>query len=384
MATRKRAKREMASAAETGVAVAAAVTDAPAAADEQPEALEFPATPHSPFPVSPDSPFPDGYDIAAERDALADLVGAENPDQGDPRWSRFLELTEREERLRQMGAARTLRQGAESVVPDHEARRIVDLGQLTDSAPDTMTLHTKDAFRMFTGRQADAEGKVVPIAGGKRFAAVLKSIWYLSANDNPYADWILIRMYDGLMAVRAHLAAAAQERTSAIELLKRKGLAFSVMQSRSPKTVELGFRSPYGYATAEAIADFDYYVRVVKTLIHKDRIGDEQGRAAIRELGREMRALFLEPIRWERYLLREELRQLSRSDFLPGAGEEPGKRVKAAVGLFGEVPRKVFTGALAPRHTRRRVKLTAAELQLLERASLSVPSEPVQADTGLL
>ena len=45
---------------------------------------------------------------------------------------------------------------------------------------------------MSNGRQADAEGKVVPIAGGKRFAAVLKSIWYLSANDNPYADWILI------------------------------------------------------------------------------------------------------------------------------------------------------------------------------------------------
>ena len=372
MAARKRAKADMASAISDTVIADAAV----AGEGDQLASVDF--------PISPDSPFPDGYDIAAERDALADLVGAENPDPSDPRWPRFLELSEREERLRQMNTARKLRQGAETVVPDHEARRIVELGQLTDAAPDTMTLHTKDAFRMFTGRQADAEGKVVPIAGGKRFAAVLKSIWYLSANDNPYADWILIRMYDGLMAVRAHLAAATQERESGIELLKRKGLAFSVMQSRSPKTVELGFRSPYGYATAEAIADFDYYVRVIKTLIHKDRISDDEGRAAMRELGREMRALFLEPIRWERYLLREELRQLSRSDFLPAAGEEAAKRVKAAIGLFGEVPRKVFTGAEAPRHTRRRVKLSAAELQLLERASLSVPSEPVQPDTGLL
>jgi len=375
MATRKRAKAETVRAGESDVAIEAG-PEVPATATGQLAAVEF--------PVSGDSPFPDGYDIASERDALADLVAADNPDQSDPRWPRFLELSEREERLRQMNTARQLRQGAESVVPDHEARRIVDLGQLTDSAPDTMTLHTKDAFRMFTGRQADAEGKVVPIAGGKRFAAVLKSIWYLSGNDNPYADWILIRMYDGLMAVRAHLAEASQERENAIDLLKRKGLTFSVMQSRSPKAVELGFRSPYGYATAEAIADFDYYVRVIKTLIHKDRIGDEEGRAAIRELGREMRALFLEPIRWERYLLREELRQLSRSDFLPGAGEEAGKRVKAAVGLFGELPRKVFTGTEAPRHTRRRVKLTAAELQLLERASLSVPSEPAQLDTELL
>ena len=105
---------------------------------------------------------------------------------------------------------------------------------------------------------------------------------------------------------------------------------------------------------------------------------------AIREVGREMRALFLEPIRWERYLLREELRQLSRSDFLPGADELARLRVRAAVALFGEVPRKVFTGADAPRHTRRRVKLTDADLRLLEQASLTAVEDSRQPDTELL
>ena len=270
------------------------------------------------------------------------------------------------------------------MVPNHEAGRIVEVGHLTDAEPDTMTLHTQDAFRMFTGRQADTEGKVVAIAGGRRFAAVLKSIWYLSGNDNPYADWILIRMYDGLTAVRMRLARATQARQDAIDLLKRKGLSFSVMASRSPKSVELGFRSPYGYATAEAIVEFDYTVRMIKTLIHKDRLSDGEGRAAIRELGRSMRALFLQPIRWERCLLREELRTLSRSDFLPGADEAAQKRVQAAVALFGELPRAVFTGAEAPRHTRRRVKLTDAELRLLEQASLRADADAEQSDTELL
>lgn len=77
-----------------------------------------------------------------------------------------------------------LRQGAESVMPDHEARRAVDLGQLVDDEPDTMTRHAKEAFRIFTGRQSDREAKLVSIAGGKRFAAILKSVWYLSGNDN--------------------------------------------------------------------------------------------------------------------------------------------------------------------------------------------------------
>lgn len=268
--------------------------------------------------------------------------------------------------------------------PDATFAANAQLGQLADATPDTMSLHTKDAYRIFTGRGADAAGKLPPIPGGRRFAAVLKSIWHLSANDNPYADWILIRMYEGLVAIRAHLSRVITAREEAIELLKRKGLSLAVMGSRSPKTVELGFRSPYGYATAEAIVEFDYYVRMIQTLIHKDRMSDDEGRAAIRELGRELRALFLEPIRWERHLLREELRQLSRSDFLPGADALAQQRVRAVVALFGEVPRKVFTGAQAPRHTRRRVKLSEAELRLLEQASLTAAEDMPQADTELL
>jgi integrating conjugative element protein (TIGR03761 family) len=268
--------------------------------------------------------------------------------------------------------------------PDATLAANAQLGQLADATPDTMSLHTKDAYRIFTGRGVDAAGKLPPIPGGRRFAAVLKSIWHLSANDNPYADWILIRMYESLAAIRAHLSRVITAREEAIELLKRKGLSLAVMGSRRPKTVELGFRSPYGYATAEAIVEFDYYVRMIKTLIHKDRMSDDEGRAAIRELGRELRALFLEPIRWERHLLREELRQLSRSDFLPGADALAQQRVRAVVALFGEVPRKVFTGAQAPRHTRRRVKLSEAELRLLEQASLTAAEDMPQSDTELL
>jgi integrating conjugative element protein (TIGR03761 family) len=331
------------------------------------------------FPVSPDSPFADGYDIAAERDALADLVASGNPDPADPRWARFIELRERE------GELRRLRQSAlATAAAPPVASPAVKLGQLEDATPDTMTLHTKDAYGLFTGRPADNPAKLPPIPGGRRFAAVLKSIWQLSANDNPYADWILITMYDALVDIRARLARVIATREEGMELLKRKGLSISVMASRSPKTVELGFRSPYGYATAEAIVDYDYYVRMIKTLIHKDRMSDEEGRIAIRIVGREIRARFLEAIRWERNLLREELRQLSRSDFLPSADATARQRVRAVVALFGEVPRRVFTGAAAPRHTRRRTKLTDAELRLLEQASLTAGEVSPQSDSELL
>ena len=260
------------------------------------------------------------------------------------------------------------------------------LGQLADETPDAMTLHTQDAYRMFIGRAADAATKAPAIPGGRRFAAMLKSIWYLSANDNPYADWLLIQVYQSLADIRSQMGRVIEAREAEFERLRRKGLALSVLASRSPVTVELGFRSPYGYATAEAIVEFDYHVRMIKTLVLKDRMSDEAGRADIRAVGRGLRALFLEPIRWERNLLREEMLPLSRRDFLPGADEVARQRVRAAVALFGEVPRKVFTGEDAPRHSQRRITPTAAELRLMQQVSLTADAgaEPAAAPEGQL
>jgi integrating conjugative element protein (TIGR03761 family) len=253
------------------------------------------------------------------------------------------------------------------------------LGPLADATPDIMTLHTQEAFRMFTGRSADPQTNAPAIPGGRRFAAVLKSIWYLSVNDNPYADWILIRVQQALVTLREQMAREAVECEAEFEFLRRKGLSLSVLSSRSPATVALGFRSPYGYATAEAIVEFDRHVRMVKTLVLKDRLSDSQGRVAIREIGRGLRALFLEPIRWERLLLREEMLPLSRSDFLPGADDMARQRMHLAVTLLGEVPRAVFIGDDAPRHSQRRITPTAAELRLLRQVSLSVDAQPEPA-----
>jgi len=52
------------------------------------------------FPVSADSPFSDGYDIASERDALADLVAAATKDETAHRFAKdqlraFIERVER-------------------------------------------------------------------------------------------------------------------------------------------------------------------------------------------------------------------------------------------------------------------------------------------------
>lgn len=260
----------------------------------------------------------------------------------------------------------------------------VVIGHLADETPDVMTLHTRDAYRMFVGRPGDEATHAQAITGGRRFAAVLRSLWHLSANDNPYADWILIQIYQGLVGIRAQMREVIETREAEFERLRRRGLNLSVLGSRSPLSVALGFRSPYGYATAEAIVEFDYHVRMVKTLVMKDRLSDDDGRAAIREIGRALRGLFLAPIRWERVLFREEMLPLSRRDYLPGAEEAARLRVRAALALFGEVPRKVFTGEEAPRHSQRRVLLTESEFRLLQQVSLNLDEIPAQFEGELL
>jgi len=256
------------------------------------------------------------------------------------------------------------------------------IGRLDDDSPDAMTLHTRDAWRMFTGRPGDAASQTPAIPGGRRFAAVMRSIWTLSANDNPYADWVLIRCYQHLAELRRQMDLAIEAREAEFERLRQRGLSLSVLASRSPVTVSLGFRSPYGYAVAEAMVAFDYHVRMVRTLVLKDRMSDDDGRAAIRAIGRGLRSLFLEPIRWERILMREALLPLSRQDFLSGAPLEACQRVQIAVTLLGEVPRPVFTGELAPRHTQRRARPSGAELRLLREASLTAELAEVMVDAA--
>ena len=153
--------------------------------------------------------------------------------------------------------------------------------------------------------------------------------------------------------------------------LQQRGLHFSVLQSRVPQRVELGFRSPYGYAVADLVVRFDTCNRVLKTLVRKDLLPDRDGRTLIYSYTRRLRGLFEEPVRFERWLMRDELRPFSRHDFLPAAGAEASKRVQAVLALFGPVPRDVFTGTRAPRHSQRRVELTAQELRLLQDADLS-------------
>lgn len=337
----------------------------------KPARIQRPKASSTPFPVSAKSPFADGYDIFGERASLKDIVEADDLDTSDPRYSRYLELERREKQLKTLNLNHRLTGGAEQEVSFGEATRVQSLGKLIDQGEDSMTLHTRESSRLFIGRARAPGEEGYGQSGGKKVGAALRAIWYLSANDNPYADFALIEAHSAIDTNIKELDAAITRMEESLQRLKQRGLSFSVVRAEPPATVELGFRSPYGYAVVRLISTFDYFARVVKTLVRKDLMSDQEGYTEIFNRTRSCRRVFERVVWFQRYLMREELRPLSRADWLPAADDQGKKRVKAAVELFGELPREVFNGDVMPRHSRRSSDVSAEELRLLNELPLA-------------
>lgn len=328
--------------------------------------LAPPAVPNIQFETEPKSPFADGYSIAKEEALLADFIQSDPMDESDPRFDRFVELDERRDRLEKMQQKFATRKGAEPVVTPEEVRGIGELGSLVDEGVDQMTLHTKEAYRMFMGRSREPGKDTAPIIGGKRTAAALRALWLLTSNDNPFADWGLLRHEHSMREVHKRLQREIEATNKTLVDQQRRGLSYTTLRSASPVVLNLGFRSPYGYAVSSLIADFDYFVRLQKTLEHKSLRTDDQVRQTITELTRFVRRCWNETARFDRWLNRDEMRSLSRSDFLPTAPEDAAKRIEFAAGVFGTVPSEVYSCALQPSHSRRRLQISPAERKLLQ------------------
>ena len=326
------------------------------------------------FATEANSPWPDGYSLKGERAALADLLDADGA-EADPRWPRVLEFEKREADFNRAQSQYKQRRGAETVVSDPEAASFRYLGNLVDDQADTMVVHTLEAYRLFIGRAPSPDGKLFAIPGGKRQGAALRTLWLLTGNDNPFAEWALLLYEQSQERLRKLLADEMAECNRRMDALSQRGLNIKLQVSSKPEELELGFRSPYGYAVCELIVDYDLFVRYVKTLARKNQITDEKARLKIRDVTRQIRAAWIEVVRFERYLGRAELRDLSRSDFLPGANEAAGKRAQAAVQLFAGIPPQIFEGRKVPAHSRRRSQLTEKERAVLHDIGSTILAE---------
>lgn len=331
------------------------------------------------FSTEANSPFEDGYSIAGESALLAGFM-AGPMDEHDPLYERYMELEERKDRLEKMQSQFQTRKGSDPLVKPNEYFAMNDLGRLVDSEEDSMTLHTKEAFRMFMGRMSEPGSKLAPIFGGRRIASALRNLWMLTGNDNPYADWALLRHEQSMEEIQARMQAEIRDSVQMLHKQQERGLSFSVLKSAEPQALQLGFRSPYGYAISRLIVDFDYFVRLQKTLARKTLCSDAQMRQRITEMTRFIRRVFNETVRFDRWLNQPEVNGLKRLDFIAEHATEDAKhRVEFVREVFGMVPADVYTAKLQPRHSRRRYTLTEQERKLLQSVGVELAKAEAMA-----
>lgn len=315
------------------------------------------------FLTSEDSPFSDGYSIEKEEEFLQS-VGRIAED--DPLYDRVIELEDRKERLEKMQAEHAARKGADVLVKPSEAAALGELGRLVDDGVDRMELHTIEAVRMFMGRRREPGSEAAYIIGGRRVAAALRNLWLLTGNDNPYADWALVRHEHSMEDLRKLVAQETRRGEELLGASRSRGISFAIVRSEKPVSVNLGFGSPYGYEVASLIADFDLFVRVMKTLERKSLKTDEEVRALIARVTRLIRGTWNSTERFSNWLTRPEIVGLSRRDFaVADVDEAAAKRVEFVTQVFGVVQASIFTAELAPSHSRRRFNLSAEERRLL-------------------
>jgi integrating conjugative element protein (TIGR03761 family) len=347
------------------------------------------------FTINPKSPFPDRYDLAAEQALVASfrsMASFEELDPLNPLYPRLMEVMRRETMFAEMQLQNRVHRGADESIPLTTARKVDSIGALRSMGENIMSLHTREAFWLYTGRRRDPANEANPygIPGATRCASEVRQLFFLSGNNNPYADLALLDFEEKIHSLRQVVAATEKKFQQHMEDVAKRGLVLSVMGAEQPASVSLTYRSPYGFTISLLLVELDYCFRVIESCKNRDLCTSQIAHAAILTLKRAARRLFAETARYTRVLSQKDMLPLSRHDFIlasaatnqskataPALTEASSnaatsfnaelnskrvstadrdlalKRIAAATSLLGECPLDILSMERLPRHSGR-------------------------------
>ena len=190
-----------------------------------------------------------------------------------------------------------------------------------------LTLQTLQAQLLVRGRNVKGKPNITGLVG---FADRLRLIWNAAQADDPYADWWLIKVQDGLNRARDTF----KEQRAPIRALLDSVTAFEVTPSSAsePFRIQLRFSSPYAYIAAQTLSEFDDFVREALTARHIGLMKPKDVKDAVFTCGSRLRGLFNIPMRYRRT-------GVSRHDKNSWNGNgEMAKR------FMGEIPPDILAG----------------------------------------
>lgn len=195
-----------------------------------------------------------------------------------------------------------------------------------------LTIQTYQAQSLIRGRRA-AEGKPA-IIGLVGFADRLKSLWQAVRLDDPYADWWLLKVEEGIAESRARLRWLQQRLEG---LMASDGcLEFTVAQSIRPQRVSLQFANPYAFRAAQLLAEYDQLMCAELTFHHLGIEVPKELEDQLAGSGRWIRRVFALPQGYHSLDIR-------RQDVV-----EDTPRAGTARERMGEIPPDILSGDRLP------------------------------------
>lgn len=196
----------------------------------------------------------------------------------------------------------------------------------------SMVIQTRQAQRLVDGREKNGPAIIGMTAFGRR----TRNLWLSAQNDDPYADWFLIRIEDAIETARGFI----QEKTKAMQQLLKvmEGVKIEVAVSMDPVAIPLQFTNPYGYMGAYLIADFDELVRWVLTARHFGLIDRDKSMEILNGASRPIRRAFHCVAEWH-------FTSINRDDVIRQTAA-----AKHAEEIMGAVPQNVLDGTHRARY----------------------------------
>ncbi|PUB78730.1 PFL_4669 family integrating conjugative element protein [Candidatus Thiodiazotropha sp. LNASS1] len=220
-----------------------------------------------------------------------------------------------------------------------------------------LTVQTRQAQQLIRGRNSSTDKPA--IIGLVGFADRLRVIWQAARDDDPYADWWLIKVHQALDQARGFIGSHQEELDK--QLAQMPALEVEVAQSQRPYRIRLQFANPYAYQGAQLIAAYDTLVRTVMTCRHIGLLDNEDTEGIVKLGARKVRGTFVVPQGYR-------LLGIDRNRLLRGSGRDP-----RACQLMGELPEEVLSGERRAPLVPRKVAFPMAVARSLALEPLSYP-----------
>ncbi len=204
-----------------------------------------------------------------------------------------------------------------------------------------ITLQTRQAERLVSGRQATAERPA--IIGLTRFGGMTSMLFFCARLDDPYADWWLVKVEDAL----EHSSREIHDLQNQVDALLngQPGMHVDIAESLNPIQVPLKFGNPYAYQGAALLTDFDALVRSVLTARHVGFLNKVQSERILFQSGRAVRRVFASAVGFHN-------QSVKRKDVT-----ENNARACKAAELMGKVPEEILCGEHRAMHAPERISV---------------------------